>query len=53
MAKCKAAYFVVVLHHLKSIVIAVRGTESPEDLITDALCRECNLTAEELDGLRR
>ncbi|KAL8104299.1 hypothetical protein AgCh_028501 [Apium graveolens] len=53
MAKCKAAYFVVVLHHLKSVVIAVRGTESPEDLITDALCRECNLTAEELDGLRR
>lgn len=53
MAKCKAAYFVVVVHHLKSVVIAVRGTESPEDLITDALCRECNLTAEELDGLRR
>ncbi|KAL8120157.1 hypothetical protein AgCh_017336 [Apium graveolens] len=53
MAKCKATYFIVVLHHLKSVVIAVRGTESPEDLITDALCRECYLTAEELDGLRR
>ncbi|KAL1805273.1 hypothetical protein ACET3Z_028341 [Daucus carota] len=53
MVKCKAAYFVVVLHHLKCVVIAVRGTESPEDLITDALCRECNLTTEELDGLSK
>lgn len=50
-AKCKAAYFVVVLHHVKSVVIAVRGTETPEDLITDGLCRECSLTTEDLDGL--
>uniref|UniRef100_A0A5B7ATG0 Uncharacterized protein n=1 Tax=Davidia involucrata TaxID=16924 RepID=A0A5B7ATG0_DAVIN len=50
-AKCEAAYFIVVLHHLKSVVIAVRGTETPEDLITDGLCRECTLSAEDLDGL--
>ncbi|KAL9264080.1 Diacylglycerol lipase-beta-like protein [Drosera capensis] len=36
-ANCKATYFVVVLHHLKTVVVAVRGTESPEDLITDGL----------------
>ncbi|KAL9264860.1 Diacylglycerol lipase-alpha-like protein [Drosera capensis] len=34
-ANCKATYFVVVRHRLKTVVIAVRGTESPEDLITD------------------
>ncbi|XP_010241535.1 PREDICTED: uncharacterized protein LOC104586101 isoform X2 [Nelumbo nucifera] len=50
-AKREAAYFVVVLHHLKSVVIAVRGTETPEDLITDGLCRECSLSEEDLDGL--
>ncbi|GFY92857.1 lipase class 3 family protein [Actinidia rufa] len=49
--KCEAAYFIVVLHHLKSVVIAVRGTETPEDLITDGLCRECTLSMEDLDGL--
>ncbi|XP_050374330.1 uncharacterized protein LOC126791877 isoform X2 [Argentina anserina] len=49
--KCKAAYFVIVLHHLKLVVIAVRGTETPEDLITDSLCRECRLSTEDLDGL--
>ncbi|XP_031247740.1 uncharacterized protein LOC116105463 isoform X1 [Pistacia vera] len=49
--KCKAAYFILVLHHLKSVVIAVRGTETPEDLITDGLGRECLLSAEDLDGL--
>lgn len=49
--KCKAAYFIVVLHHAKSVVIAVRGTETPEDLITDGLCRECILSANDLDGL--
>nr|GMD68201.1 sn1-specific diacylglycerol lipase beta isoform X2 [Ipomoea batatas] len=47
--KCKTAYFIVVLHHLKTVVIAVRGTETPEDLITDGLCRECSLS--EGDGL--
>lgn len=50
-AKCKAAYFVLVLHHLRSVVIAVRGTETPEDLITDSLCRECALSVEDLGGL--
>ncbi|WJZ87987.1 hypothetical protein VitviT2T_007327 [Vitis vinifera] len=50
-AKCEAAYFVVVLHHLRSVVIAVRGTETPEDLITDGLCGECSLSVEDLDGL--
>ncbi|KAJ4954802.1 hypothetical protein NE237_011585 [Protea cynaroides] len=49
--KCEAAYFLVVLHHMRSVVIAVRGTETPEDLVTDGLCRECNLSAEDLDGL--
>ncbi|XP_011624771.1 uncharacterized protein LOC18437972 isoform X2 [Amborella trichopoda] len=49
--KCEAAYFVVVLHHVKCVVIVVRGTETPEDLITDGLCTECTLSAEELDGL--
>ncbi|XP_016460829.2 uncharacterized protein LOC107784247 isoform X2 [Nicotiana tabacum] len=49
--KCKAAYFIVVLHNVKSVVIAVRGTETPEDLITDSLGRECCLTEGELDSL--
>ncbi|XP_057959730.1 uncharacterized protein LOC131152103 [Malania oleifera] len=49
--KCEATYFIVVLHHLRSVVIAVRGTETPEDLITDSLCRECILSEEDLDGL--
>ncbi|CAI9102755.1 OLC1v1001075C1 [Oldenlandia corymbosa var. corymbosa] len=48
---CKASYFIVVVHHLKSIVIAVRGTETPEDLITDGLGRERNLNIEHLDYL--
>ncbi|KAL5216203.1 hypothetical protein ABZP36_007604 [Zizania latifolia] len=50
-SKREAAYFVVVLHNKKTIVIAVRGTETPEDLITDGLCRECAFTMEDLDGL--
>ncbi|XP_010999988.1 PREDICTED: sn1-specific diacylglycerol lipase beta isoform X3 [Populus euphratica] len=49
--KCEAAYFVVVLRHLRSVVISVRGTETPEDLITDGLGRECLLSREDLDGL--
>ncbi|XP_048233466.1 diacylglycerol lipase-beta isoform X2 [Ricinus communis] len=49
--KCKAAYFIVVLNHVRSVVIAVRGTETAEDLITDGLGRECLLTTEDLDGL--
>uniref|UniRef100_A0A0D9V936 Uncharacterized protein n=1 Tax=Leersia perrieri TaxID=77586 RepID=A0A0D9V936_9ORYZ len=47
----EAAYFVVVLHDLKTLVIAIRGTETPEDVITDGLCRECCLTEDDLDGL--
>ncbi|KAM3702620.1 hypothetical protein ACB098_04G037800 [Castanea mollissima] len=50
-AKCEAAYFIVVLHHLRSVVIAIRGTETAEDLITDGLCKECTLSADDLDGL--
>ncbi|XVF65517.1 hypothetical protein PTKIN_Ptkin09bG0255600 [Pterospermum kingtungense] len=49
--KCEAAYFVVVLHHLRTVVIAIRGTETPEDLITDGLGRECPLSEMDLDGL--
>uniref|UniRef100_A0A0E0KS55 Uncharacterized protein n=1 Tax=Oryza punctata TaxID=4537 RepID=A0A0E0KS55_ORYPU len=50
-SKREAAYFVVVLHDKKTVVIGVRGTETPEDLITDGLCRECAFTMEDLDGL--
>ncbi|CAM9003168.1 unnamed protein product [Rhodiola kirilowii] len=50
-AKREAAYFILVLHHLNTIVIAVRGTETPEDLLTDGLCRECTLSEEDLDGI--
>ncbi|KAI0528926.1 hypothetical protein KFK09_001470 [Dendrobium nobile] len=49
--KREAAYFIVVIHHLRSVVIAVRGTETPEDLITDGLCGECILSEEDLNGL--
>lgn len=45
------AYFIVVLHAVQTVVIAIRGTETPEDLITDGLCRECNLSENDLDGL--
>ena len=41
----------MVLHHLRSVVIAVRGTETPEDLIIDGLGRECPLSVVDLDGL--
>lgn len=50
-AKREAAYFAVVLHHLRCVVISVRGTETPEDLLTDVLCRECALSEADLDGL--
>ncbi|CAM0884151.1 unnamed protein product [Alopecurus aequalis] len=49
--KREAAYFVIVLHDLRTVVIAIRGTETLEDVITDGLCRECSLTMEDLDGL--
>jgi hypothetical protein len=32
-------------------MISVRGTETPEELITDGLGRECLLSIEDLDGL--
>ncbi len=41
----------VVLHHLRSVVVAVRGTETPEDLLTDGLGRECELSESDLLGL--
>lgn len=50
-AQREAAYFAVVVHHLQCVVIAVRGTETPEDLLTDVLCRECVLSEADLDGL--
>ncbi|XP_015942351.1 uncharacterized protein LOC107467700 isoform X1 [Arachis duranensis] len=49
--KCQAAYFIVVLHHLRTVVITIRGTETPEDLITDGLCKECTLSTKDLAGL--
>ncbi|KAJ8765066.1 hypothetical protein K2173_010543 [Erythroxylum novogranatense] len=49
--KCQAAYFVVVLHYQRTVVIAIRGTETPEDLITDGLARECSLSRDDLAGL--
>ncbi|KAD7117223.1 hypothetical protein E3N88_04491 [Mikania micrantha] len=49
--RCEAAYFVVVLHDIKSVVISVRGTETPEDLLTDGLSRECLLAPQDIDGL--
>ncbi|ONM35523.1 Sn1-specific diacylglycerol lipase alpha [Zea mays] len=49
--KRETAYFVVVLHYLSTVVIAVRGTETPEDVITDGLCKECSLNIDDLDGL--
>ncbi|KAL4586014.1 hypothetical protein LXL04_010644 [Taraxacum kok-saghyz] len=50
-ARCEAAYFVVVLHDIKCMVICVRGTETPEDLLTDGLSRECVLATEDIHGL--
>ncbi|KAJ7527077.1 hypothetical protein O6H91_16G035500 [Diphasiastrum complanatum] len=47
----ETVYFVAVVQHLRCIVIAVRGTESPEDLLTDGLCRECTLSDSDLSGL--
>ncbi|CAM6029646.1 unnamed protein product [Sphagnum balticum] len=49
--KRETVYFVVVLHHLRSVVVAVRGTETPEDLLTDGLGRECELSESDLLGL--
>nr|GEX80227.1 Sn1-specific diacylglycerol lipase beta [Tanacetum cinerariifolium] len=48
--RCEAAYFVVVLHHTKCVVLCVCGTETPEDLPTDGLSRECMLATKDFDG---
>lgn len=50
-AKWEAAYFSVVLRHLPCVVISVRRTETPENLVTDVLCREYALSKTDLDGL--
>lgn len=41
----------MVLHELRTVVIAIRGTETPEDLIIDGLGRERSMTEVDLDGL--
>ncbi|CAK9880988.1 unnamed protein product [Sphagnum jensenii] len=47
----EAAYFVVVLHKLRTVLVAIRGTETPEDLLTDGLSQECHLSNTDLLGL--
>ncbi|CAN0881073.1 hypothetical protein LINGRAHAP2_LOCUS14012 [Linum grandiflorum] len=49
--KCEAAYFVIVLNQSKRVVVAVRGTETPEDLIIEGLGKACPLSTTDLDGL--
>lgn len=50
-AKRECAYFVTVVHRLQCVIVAVRGTETPEDLLTDGLGRECMLMESDLHGL--
>ncbi|KAL2613069.1 hypothetical protein R1flu_024761 [Riccia fluitans] len=47
----ESVYFVVVLHHLRYVLVAVRGTETPEDLLTDGLGRESALLDSDLCGI--
>lgn len=47
----EAVYFVVVLHDMRTVVVTVRGTETPEDLITDGLGKECTLSDSDMQGL--
>ncbi|CAI5950584.1 unnamed protein product [Closterium sp. NIES-64] len=47
----QAVYFVVVLHQLRLVVVAVRGTESLEDMIIDGLGRECPLSDADMGGI--
>ena len=47
----ETVYFVVVLRQSQTLVVAVRGTETPEDLLTDGLGRECKLSDSDLLGL--
>ncbi|KAJ7517256.1 hypothetical protein O6H91_21G016100 [Diphasiastrum complanatum] len=46
----EAVYFVIVLQHLRCVLVTVRGTETPEDLLTDGLCRECKLSDSDLSA---
>lgn len=50
-ANREAVYFVVALHKLKILLVAVRGTETCEDLLTDGLGRESELSDSDLLGL--
>ncbi|EFJ06123.1 hypothetical protein SELMODRAFT_448914 [Selaginella moellendorffii] len=47
----ETVYFVIELKELKLVVGAVRGTETPEDLFTDGLGRECILADTDYHGL--
>lgn len=49
--KREAANFAVVLRHLPCMIIAVKGTETPGNLVTDVLCREYALSKKDLDEL--
>ena len=40
-----------VVHHLRCVIVAVRGTESPEDLLTDGLGKESMLNQIDLGFL--
>lgn len=51
--KRESAYFVVTLHELKRVVVAVRGTETPDDLLTDGLSVQTPLSEADLLGLLR
>lgn len=44
-------YFVVVLEKLRTVLVAIRGTETPEDLLTDGLSKEGPLSESDLLGL--
>ncbi|GBG68218.1 hypothetical protein CBR_g2768 [Chara braunii] len=49
-ANNESVYFVIALADVRMVVVCVRGTETPEDLITDGLGRECILTETDLGG---
>jgi hypothetical protein len=43
---------VAVVHDLRCVIVAVRGTESPEDLLTDGLGKESILDETDLGFLK-
>lgn len=43
----------MVLKELRTVVVAVRGTETLEDLLTDGLSSEIDLSPSDLRGLRK